>query len=227
MGGTSITIHGAFDDAKATGAETYDQSDGSRVIDVAPKMLTKSVLNAFSSFVNSNAVPLWPASKELMQYLTIGLTAGMRGESPSAHLPTTWQAYLLFSGCAGMSQTSSEVSEHWFRKWNAHRPNELPSIFQSFGFQVDSINMIHDPYTYLPTNNVGYASFFPGAQGSATEDDPWAGPFNVDQAYCDHLDDGGLSILQQLESAYRKTMNDGKCRCQLCCPEFVAAADAI
>lgn len=225
MGGTSIQIRGSYSGPDSGSDVTKYQQFHLQTIDVEPPELLQRFQESFGSFVGSFGVP-WNATQHILDYMSYAASILIRGER-SGDAPAMWESYVRLSGCAGMAQTSSEVAAHWIRTWANQRPTELSTLLSDHGFSVSNIEKDDEILKYFPTAECGYTSYWLDAADAVTEDEPWAGKFDIDVAAYDHLADGGLALARKLESVAGELMSDGICRCQLCNPIFDAERYAI
>ena len=221
MGGSAVQIRGTYN-SSPTGAGV---SQGPWGVDVQPPKALKRFHETFGTFVHSFGQP-WDATKHILDYISYAATVGWRKE-PFGDGEAKWDGYIGLSGCAGMAQTSAYVTSHWIHLWATQRPDELPSIFSDFGFGDAEVHDDDEPFTYFPTTSHGYAYYWADAESASSDDDPWAGKFDIDAGAYDHLDDGGRYLSQRLESNAGALMSDGQCRCQLCDPTFSSTQYAI
>jgi hypothetical protein len=162
------------------------------------------------------------ASAQTLEYLDIkGIPSlYLRAESEGGGEPE-WYTQVTFSGCAGMAEISALVAAHWAEAW-ARR--ELPAlereILTPFGFTPRKEQRFESTDRFLPMEELGYLHWLP--EEDREEDEVL---FEVDHAVIEAIE-GTPDRLTAVSDQYAKLMTDGRCRCQLCAPEFEPLAVA-
>jgi hypothetical protein len=203
--------------------------DGARIIEAPPDRF-RVLDGQFRDFLGKRMAEPWASSKVILDYLRDDVTTlYLRGEQRPDRSDPQWYIQLTFSGCAGLTETSAEVAAHWAAIWfREERDYLVERILSPSGFMVDDDKTeIETHSAFVPVDKLGYGLY---VGGSGFEPDPeWPGSrlFELDAGVTemDPADDD-LSALRELDRLYGPLMSDGRCRCQLCAPEFVALSGA-
>jgi hypothetical protein len=161
------------------------------------------------------------ASRQVLEYLELDRIPSLylRGEREAGSEPR-WYVQLGFSGCSGMAEVSAAVGYHWAAAWVR---DELPEIQREilapFGFQADLAQVFEDPDRFLPVAALGYLRYL---LPEDREED--GGSFEVDYAVLDDAVENAATILADANRRHAALLGDGRCRCQLCEPDFVPLA---
>lgn len=156
------------------------------------------------------------ASRQTLGYLAIKRIPSLylRGEREAGGAPE-WYAQVGFSGCAGMAEVSAQVACHWAAAWVR---DELPAlerdIFVPFGFTPTPGQAFGWSDRFLPVAELGYLRYVP-----ADEREEGGGVFEADCVVEEAVEDFG-DRLAAANARHAALMADGRCRCQLCDPEF-------
>jgi hypothetical protein len=168
----------------------------------------------FKRFLKSKLSKPWPASKHILSYLDMGVcNISVRGSQEAGEADVTWNVDVVFSGCAGMADTAAELACHWVSKWFGFEFTQITrEILIPFGFVPDSSFKWTDEVSFMPLKHFAYAGFHKD----------WSS--DLDQLAAFELDGSvyevfGEDCLQELKPV-AELMRDGRCRCQLCMPNF-------
>jgi hypothetical protein len=158
------------------------------------------------------------ASRGVLEYLQLKNIPSLylRGDRESGGEPE-WYTQVGFSGCGGTAEVSALVAAHWAAAWVR---DELPSlnreIFAPFGFTPIPDQTFGWPDRFLPVAPLGYLRYVPsderGEDGLTLE---------ADQAVLEEYDDADARLTEAVRR-HGSLMEDGRCRCQLCAPDFIA-----
>jgi hypothetical protein len=114
-----------------------------------------------------------------------------------------------------MAEVSALVACHWAAAWIRE---ELPALdrdmFAPFGFTPTPGQTFGWPELFVPVAPFGYLRYVPPEE---RDDDGLA--FEVDDAVMEGDDDAG-NRLAKAARRHGAALADGRCRCQLCAPEF-------
>ncbi|MGH7515891.1 MAG: hypothetical protein ACREOC_00260 [Gemmatimonadales bacterium] len=156
------------------------------------------------------------ASHQVLEYLELKNIPSLylRGEREPGQEPE-WYTQLGFSGCAGMAEVSALVACHWAAAWVQ---DELPAvgrdIFTPFGFAPTPGQTFAESDLFLPVAELGYLRYVPADE---REEDGLV--FEVDYALQEAVEDADQRVADA-SARHAGLMTDGRCRCQLCAPEF-------
>lgn len=188
-------------------------------IDLPPGGLVQ-IASAFREFLTHELISPWPATKTIQEYLKSESPAiYLRGERSTEQADDEWFVQIAFSGCAGMAQVSSEVAVHWLEVWlknNIEQLNETILKPEGFTANLELKEMVDDPLTtFVPVGTVEYGCY---ASLTFLEGEP--PEFNIDESQVAAYDDCGEELLAEIQSQLGELMADGRCRCQLCMPDY-------
>ena len=237
MGGAAILIKGSVDAQRleppsgffarlfgAKGPKEFPMGGDRSMVDLPSRDL--KVLEAgFLAWLRARLASPWPASKTILDYLDMRTTTiHLRGEREGA-AETGWYVQLTFSGCAGMAQTSADLAAHWVQRWFEADRERIDGLLRARGFVARDTEVAAESELFLPLGEPGYAGFSPEGFDAG---DGRRSHFSFDAAI-DEADDAQAQRLQQvLDAQFVALMRDGRCRCQLCAPEFdLAAIDGL
>ena len=247
MGGSALLIYGSVSDdllqpqpaprslvdrllgRARTAAPVWSPIGASSVIDLPAEPL-KGLASLFTEYVASVAGrsnPPWTATASVLEYLRLDVVnVYVRGER-SGDSPAEWYVQLGMSGCAGMAEVSSELAAHWADRWYRENQTDLLTRFLTpYGFEPDGrIECVPaQARFFVPFGAAGYALFNP-APGPADDDYRESRFFEMDAAALETLGDGErAAVLRTLDELMPPTLPSDSCCCQLCAPDFDAAA---
>ena len=172
--------------------------------------------SAFRGFLRRAMPSPWEATRMFMEYLDIpALEVHVRG----ARAQPVWTLEFSFSGCAGMAEVSAELGAHWVEKWfEKEAPRIQAELLGPRGFDAAPLERGWAP-VFVPFEGMGYGRRFdeppdPEVEGSRI--------FEFDYSLTETLElQEELGSLRALDEKFASAGADGKCRCQLCSPEFV------
>jgi len=176
----------------------------------------------FFTFLQKAMPNPWEATTGVLEYLRLDImTIYLRGDRTADSKDINWYLQLTFSGCAGMAQVSSDIAAHWAEIWYKAEKSKIQERLRQFGFYPEEPPCDEAPaFTFFPLPESGYAEYSSEQQEMYFNDREYCFHFSFDSAIEETEPDQGLSILQRLETGYTSLMADGKCRCQLCSPDF-------
>lgn len=201
--------------------EVMELPNGTRLIEV-PVGDLELLGEDFAQFLARRISQPWAATQAFLDYLSMDVVSiQVRGEHDPETPGPDWYVQITFSGCAGLAEVSAELGGHWAETWFREECDRISQRFLlPFGFVPGDIRPM--PGTnprFLPLGQAGYALYV----GEGDADPEWEGPkrFELDASATEALAlDGHLSSLQILDERFGPLMADGKCRCQLCMPDF-------
>lgn len=162
------------------------------------------------------------------KYLTLPVgRVSLRGEEKKGVVTTTVD--FIFSGCAGVAETSAAVAAHWFDRW--WREDRAAIEIACAGSGVAFIDVFRfegeSAPIFLPLKEGGYAlytdalSLPPTPDLPPPEDLPW---LEIDDAlYATRSD--VEQVMPALKNFAQTLFADRRCRCVMCDPTF-ARSDA-
>lgn len=177
----------------------------------------------FFNFLRKAMPTPWRATTGTFDYLDLDImTIYMRGDGIQGAKDIKWYLQLTFSGCAGMAQVSSDVAAHWAEIWFKAERTTIEERLERFGFRPEENPPDEGPdLLFFPLPESGYAEYSSEQQEMFIKEQEYGFHFSFDSAIEEAEPDQGLALLQRLETDYASLMTDGKCRCQLCSPDFV------
>jgi hypothetical protein len=178
--------------------------------------------NEFISFLRKAMPTPWRATTVTFEYLDMDImTIYMRGDRAAGAQEINWYLQLTFSGCAGMAQVTSDVAAHWAEIWYQAEKSKIQERLTMFGFHPKEHPCDEGPAPlFVPMPEGGYAEYSGESQEMFFHEREYSFHFSFDSAIEEVEPDQGLALLQRLETSYAPLMADGKCRCQLCAPDF-------
>jgi hypothetical protein len=168
--------------------------------------------------LKSNLLPVSEASRNIVEYLDLDvIRINFRGQKRAQNESTEWCVQITFSGCAGMAETSASLAAHWAELWYLENRTELQKeIFSLSGFYSSEPEDNTETETFLPLPEGGYAKYFAEPQEMYINGEELSFHFEIDDSFLEAQADGGLDLMNKIESEYLTVMANGKCRCQLC-----------
>lgn len=173
---------------------------------------------SFMKYLKNHLIPISEASKNTLEYLDLDVMhINFRGQKLAQDESIEWSVQITFSGCAGMAETSASLAAHWVRLWYLENRSELQKEFFSVsGFFPSEPQDDDESETFLPLPQGGYARYHEDPQEMYINDEEISFHFEIDDSFLEAQADGGVELLNQIESEYLSLMTDGRCRCQLC-----------
>lgn len=188
---------------------------GDRLFEIDPGALRKHLVHDFREWLQSRLASPSKGTEIPLEYvMEIDPTIYVRGlQHPGEDAPR-YNVQVSFSGCAGEAETSARVATHWATLWYRAEHERLANTFlRPFGFDPAPYDSSQDgPFAFLPAGDFGYLELV------SPESEADAPGFELDYATVSaHEGDPRLERLNELFGHY---MKEGKCRCQLCEPDF-------
>jgi len=235
MGGSAYVIYGTVDESvlkpmpaqktlfdRILGRQRFkgpkETSHGNMKIIDLPLGRLDDLKYSFMKYLKNHLVPISEASKNVLEYLALDVMhIYFRGQKRAQDEATEWYIQLTFSGCAGMAETSASLAAHWVRLWYLKNRSELQKeIFSVSGFFPIETEDDDELEAFLPLPQGGYARYHEDPQEMYINDEEVSFHFEIDDSFLEAHADGGVELLNQIESEYLSVMADGRCRCQLC-----------
>lgn len=172
-----------------------------------------------------NSVPEeqeWTATSRFMEYISMDvISISVQKDKGDPREKTNWQLELLFSSCGGTSEVSSHLAAHWAHLWYGRCRNEIDAnLLVPQGFLPHAKQPEFKFPQFAPIPGHSYALFDP-------DRNTWTDShFEINVALADSLDTPVADLIQGLQQTYGELMRDGRCRCQLCMPDFRPAEAA-
>jgi hypothetical protein len=190
--------------------------NGDRHLEVDPRPLTPALIRDLRRWVVGRLPHPSEGTGVVLDYLReIEPSLFVRGHRRVND--TTWQLYVQvsFSGCAGEAETSARAAVHLASFWYAAEHERLASEhLVPYGFTPDPYDPARDdPGFFLPAADLGYLEYVPPTARLAGEP-----AFSLDHSLREALE--GDARLDRLEELYERFMADGRCKCQICQPDF-------
>lgn len=242
MGGTAFLIWGKVADLRLEptpikrtfmdrllGRRRFDKPqvmelpDGVRVID-APADRFGVLQGEFQDFLRRRVPNPWPASKAVLNYFRdVGTSLYFRGEQAPDRSDPEWYIQLTFTGCAGTAEVTAELAAHWAGIWfREDRERIVDTFLAPLGFMVDLPKTEVDTHSvFVPVGDLGYGLYVGGSGFEPDPECPGSRLFELDAGLTEMLlEPEEHSALRELDRIYEPITSDGRCRCQLCMPEF-------
>jgi hypothetical protein len=182
--------------------------------------LRQKSLHDFRRWLDQAAPHPWEATTRFIAgYLSPRIIGPSQvSVQPEGKLTKTevWSVSICLSGCAGMANVSSLLASHWMDLWFLRNPDRIArELLLPVGLTLGK-NLPERMLglTFVPTP-CGYAMFYNGEK-----DETGMSPFlAVDGAELEGREDAE-EVHVLLNTRFVGLMRDGKCRCQLCMPDF-------
>lgn len=235
MGGAAYEINGTIDDIvlkprpikktfvdRLLGKQRFEGPKetcyGNMTIIELPLGRLDELKNLFMKYLKDQLVQPSEASKDVLEYLKlVPMRINFRGHKEAQEEVIKWTIQVSFSGCAGMAQVSASLAAHWVRLWYLKNRSALQKeIFSVSGFFSNEPEVAHEPEAFLPISQGLYAMYHEEPQEMFINDEDISSHFEINSSFLDTQADGGVELLNEIESKYLSVMADGKCRCQLC-----------
>lgn len=187
--------------------------NGDRLIELQADPLPDRLIPDFLHWVQFSLTTPSQASVVVLEYLKeITPTLHLRGVQRPSESSPAFYIQMMFSGCAGMAETSARLSSHWTTLWyRANHDRLTRDYFAPFEFHPDPYDSAQDePLLFLPLGELGYVEYIPSQ-------DPTSRPMvELDQSVIESCTDE-LDIMRLTEKV-GEHMTAQRCRCQLCEP---------
>ena len=175
----------------------------------------------FRDHVATRFTEPWAATRSIIDYLRLDITTVYLRSDREDDKPPEWYVQLMFSGCAGMAQTASELCSHWAERWFREQRDRITTqILQPNGFEPNGRT---EPggvtSVFVPIGPAGYALYTetPPADGELDHGD--SRYFEVDASASDDLEeDETADAMRTLDERVRPLIPSGQCCCQWCAP---------
>lgn len=212
------------------------------------KVLKRELMREFQDFVNNGISSPWIATRTFYKnYLSsMRHEVYIRGQQDKGDEPRFHYVQLSFSDCSGMAGISASLASHWAAIWAQRKREQIENkLLRPYGLEASvnpKLDLGQHEDIFLPAGEYGYASFYSSemlesfGQVAGTIDTNGS-HFAVDACWSEGLfaegdDEAGAEptrgVNRLLEQKYVSIMNDGRCRCQLCCPNLdVSELDQI
>jgi hypothetical protein len=190
-------------------------------VDVPPGPLA-ALMQDFREFLDATITQPWDASRATLDYLDDRvMSLYLRGERGPETLEIQWYIQLTFSGCAGMAEVSAELAAHWAGIWYERCAAAIRAqSLEAFGFVPDEQVGV-DQNRFVPVGALGYALYVGDRSWTPDEEHRGSRLFELDGASLDLLSERqALAKSRHLDEQCGPAMEDGRCRCQLCMPEY-------
>ena len=227
MGGAAIEISLEIDAGLVERGRSRKRSLLSRLFGRSPKPddpvdlnpvlkpLREALAADFKSFVRKAMPQPWEATETFYNYLDpeckhscLRITAD---PSPSGG-KHAGRLSLYFSGWAGMAESSAYLASHWAESWFQREGSRIAAeLLVPEGLSVTSAPEGMGESAFIPAGKYGYA-FYNGPE------DEYPHHFNTDECFAHG--DKAETVSDFLDERCADLMRDGRCRCQLCMPDF-------
>lgn len=189
---------------------------GDRLFEIDPGALRKHLVHDLREWLQSRLAGPSKGTEIPLQYvMEIDPSVYVRGLQRPGEGAPQYNVQISFSGCAGEAETSARVATHWAALWYRAEHERLANAFlRPFGFDPAPYDSGPDePFAFLPAGDLGYLELV------SPEDFGGDAPgFELDHATVGAH--GGDPRLERLNELFGHYMKEGKCRCQLCEPDF-------
>lgn len=236
MGGAAYVIYGDLNPSrldplprkqslidKLLGRQFFDETKSTdqgrcTMTEVPPGDMARRLTDAFESFLKARMTDFWPATRTALDYLkSISPKVYLRGEKRDGADETDWYVQLTFKGCAGMAEVSAQLAYHWAEIWVQHDIQKITEeILVPEGFTPKlKLEIDENPGIFIPVGDARYALY-----ASVWMDDGGVPSFELDQSNLEGREDDGEGLLEEVQDRLGSLVADGKCRCQLCMPDY-------
>ena len=202
--------------APATGTRVTTLAGGDILHEIEPGALGRHLVHDFREWLHARLPSPSEGTALPLQYVVeIEPSVYVRGLQRAGENAPRYNVQLSFSGCAGEAETSARVAAHWASLWYRAEHERVANAFlRPFGFEPAPYDpALDDTFAFLPARDLGYLEL-------VSAEDSSAGTPGLELDYSTataHEDDPRLERLNELYGHYMKS---GRCRCQLCEPEF-------
>lgn len=178
----------------------------------------------FLDFLNNAAPHPWTSSVYVLDYIKQNaFETYLRGEQNAPESEIEWYIQISFPDCAGLAAVSAEVGAHWADIWFSRNKDRISQEYLiPFGFTPsrDQKPFNQNP-VFLPLGRLGYGLYMGDEPIDLEEDLNRPTRFELDEGLIEELEiRRELPDLKSLELDLAEQMTDGKCKCQLCSPDF-------
>lgn len=175
--------------------------------------LKELLLVDFMGFLEKRIDSPWPSTTHILRRYLQQTPAEylVRRVARNGEQQLQWCLQITFSGCGGLAEVSSRVATHWTEIWYRRDSQRIDAdLLRPVGFFPSELED-QEPMIFLPIGDSGYAEYI--AEGPEA-----TSCFELDSALYDGYD--AEELIRVLGERYASSMNDGRCRCQLCSPRF-------
>ncbi len=207
----------------AMGPRVVHLPNGDQHFEIPAGDLEAGLIRDFRGWIVGRLAEPSKGSKVVLEYLAeIEPSVFVRGLQRAGKLRPKFYVQLGFSGCAGEAETSAAVATHWAGFWYAEEHDRIVADhLVPFGFTPDPCESAKaEPTLFLPAGDFGYLNYAPPQCRH-----PQMPAFEMDNCLFEAFE--GNDVLERLDDAFTRYMTDGRCRCQLCDPEFGDAAPYV
>ncbi len=178
----------------------------------------------FLDFLNNIAPSLWKPTNYVRDYIKQNaFETYLRGEQNPPESEIEWYIQISFPDCAGLAAVSAEVGAHWADIWFSRNKERISQEYLiPFGFTPSSYQKPFNQFPmFLPLGKLGYGLYMGDEPIDLEEDSNRPTRFELDEGLIEELEiRRTLPDLKALELDLSEHMTDGKCKCQLCSPDF-------
>jgi hypothetical protein len=202
--------------SRASGGRVTTLGGGDTLYEIDAGALSTHLVHDFREWLRSRLPSPSQGTQVPLQYvMDIKPAVYVRGLQHSGEDAPQYNVQLLFSGCAGEAETSARVAAHWAGLWYRAEHERIANAFlRPFGFDPAPYDVARDePFAFLPAGDLGYLELVSADDAGAD-----APGFELDYAIATAHE--GDERLDRLNALYAHYMRSGKCRCQLCEPDF-------
>jgi hypothetical protein len=191
-------------------------ASGDTLYELEPGALRKQLVADFRGWLRRKLpVPSEGTQVPLDYVMEIEPAIYVRGLQRAGEAAPQYNLQVSFSGCAGEAETSARVAAHWAALWYRDEHERLAhACLRPFGFEPAPHDPTQDePLAFLPAGDLGYLEL-------VVPDDPESDAPAFELDYSMAAAHEGDERLARLHDLYGHYMRGGRCRCQVCEPDF-------
>lgn len=188
--------------------------------------LRQSIRQTLKSFIDQAIPDPWPATRSFLKTYSDFLKPAftIHGSRDDSGKPRRWAVNLRFSGCAGVAEVSALLAVHWAEIWYQRDRSRIEGALHEAGLTPSGMpeSWWNEPRRalFLPAGCLGYAECTPADENEGSESGNQSFHFELDEAAAEAYAEKALAVVQVFEEQFAGVVGDGRCRCQLCMPDF-------
>jgi len=190
--------------------------NGDRLIEIPAVPLDPALIEDLRAWLDERVEQPSRGTAVVLDYLNDSSpTVYVRGIQHATTQTSEHFVQMMFTGCAGMAETSARLMAHWSALWYvAERERIHAEHLVPFGFIPEpGVPVDDERMAFLPAGELGYLEYVPSERRDAGQT-----AFELDQGVVEAFD--GSALLTRLDDLFGGFMREGLCRCQLCDPAF-------
>jgi len=210
-----IENHGFFAKLKGIKVGKIIETE-THVAIIEPKLET--LKKEFLNFIHKKCPEPWSSTEYILSsYLSMrSIPEFIIQEVKNDQANEDWVFAAAFNSCGEASSVSSMVALHWFAAFTIEEHSKIKEILASSHFRMNETipEPVNQP-VFLPLKNDGYVKFHD--KSHCENDSCGCENFDFDETVYNQISD---ETLHALNTHGVEIMKDGKCKCQICSPDF-------